>query len=595
MAWPARLAALLAHPRFGWVAALVAVVVSLPALGVGLQLDDHLHRFSVGLHAEGNGLAGWWELYVAAEGDPELTRARMAKGFAPWWTVPQLRLRFFRPLTAATHYLEYAAWPDLPWLMHAQSLAWYAALVVAVGALMRRWLGPTGGAGLATLLFAIDDAHATPIGWIAQRNALLSGLLVVLMLWAHDRARRDGWAPGRWLGPLLLLLGLLAGEAAVGALGYLGAQAMWLEPPRADGEAWWRRSRRGLLALWPYAVVLVGWRLAYDAMGYGAHGSGVYLDPVREPAAFLALLPDRAAALALAQLGPFEIDRFGLVPPPWTAARWGALGLGLALVLALAPRLRARPGVAVALVGSALALVPAATVVPMARMLLLAGVGASAALAEVIVAALDPSRRWRWRALPVALALPILWVHAVRAPAAMPGKLSALPSRLEGLQPGGIETLPDDAALTEQDLVVVNAPPTFGGSYLWLMRWGTEHALPRRLRVLGTTAGPVIVQRPDPHTLVLQPVGGYFGDPFSAIARGSGHAFVPGQRIELPDWSIEIAGVAAGLPTVVRMRLSVPLEHPSLRWVIWREDGFVEFVPPSVGRSMAIPALLPGP
>lgn len=608
MAWLTRLAAVLAHPRWPWVAAFVGVLLAAPALGAGLQLDDHLHRFLVGLHVQGEGLAPWWDLYSAAEGDPALTRARMDVGFSPWWTLPELRLRFLRPVSAATHYVEYAAWPAAAWLMHAQSLAWYAALVVGVGALLRRWLGPTWVAGLGTLLFAIDDAHATPVGWIAQRNALVSGVLVVVVLVVHDRARRDGWRPGTWLGPLLFALALAAGEASVAALGYLGAHALVLEPARrgaaGEREAGARRAARGGAALWPYAGVLIAWRMIYDALGYGAEGSGVYLDPVREPAAFVHALPDRMAALGLSQLAWPAADTWAVAPPAWGGVR-ALVAAGL-VGLALVPWLRgagARElddtrevdgarGMVVALMGSGLALVPAAAVVPADRMLLLVGLGGSAVVAGVIAVAVgSPQARWSpLRALAVALCPVLLVIHGVLAPLALPRAVAGLSPALEEHQRAAVESLPADAALARQDLVIVNAPPTFVSSTLWLLRWGDErHALPRRLRVLGSTFAPVVVQRSDAHTLVLQPVGGYLGDPFTANARGRAHPLRVGDRVVLDGWTVEIAGMAEDRPTVVRMRFDVPLEDPSLRWVVWRGDGFVPFVVPPVGRRVAIP------
>lgn len=600
MAWLTRLAAVLAHPRWPWVAALVGVLLAAPALGAGLQLDDHLHRFLVGLHVRGEGLGPWWDLYAAAEGDPALTRARMDVGFSPWWTLPELRLRFLRPVSAATHYVEYAAWPDAAWLMHAQSLAWYAGLVVGVGTLLRRWLGPTWVAGLGTLFFAIDDAHATPVGWIAQRNALVSAVLVVLVLLVHDRWRRDGWRPGAWLGPLLFALALGAGEASVAALGYLGAQALVLEPalPRRErGEArerWARRAGRGVLALWPYVVVVIGWRVIYDALGYGAEGSGVYLDPVREPVAFLSALPDRMAALVLSQLAWPAADVWAVAPPAWGRARAVAIAalVGLALVPVLRRDAAGARGLAVALVGALLAVVPAAAVVPSDRMLLLVGVGGSAAAAGVIAVAVgEGGGRWSpSRVLAVLLAPLLLVVHGVLAPLALPREVAALSPALEEHQRAAVESLPAEPALAQQDLVIVNAPPTFVSSTLWLLRWGDEqHALPRRLRVLGSTFAPVVVQRPDAHTLVLQPVGGYLGDPFTANARGRAHPFAVGDRVVLDGWSVEIAGVAKERPTVVRIRFDIPLEDPSLRWVVWQGDRFVPFAPPPPGRTLAIP------
>lgn len=592
MAWLVRLAAVLAHPRLPWVAALAGVLLAAPALTTGLWLDDHLHRFVVGLHARGEGLLPWWDLYVAAEGDEALTRARMDVGFSPWWTVPELRVRFLRPLSAATHHLDYAAWPDAPWLMHAISLAWYGGLVVAVGRLHRRWLGPTWVAGLATVLFAIDDAHATPAGWLAQRNALISAVLVVLMLLAHDRARRDGWRPGAWLGPLLLALALLAGEAAVAGLGYLAAQAVLR--PRVDGAASpsaLRRAGRALASLWPYLAVVLAWRVLYDALGYGAEGSGVYLDPGREPGAFLAALPDRAAALWIGQTTWLPADRWALEASPWHGAWIGALVVGVLLVVPLAWRLRAQPGLATCLLGSVLALVPAATVVPGDRMLLLVGVGGSGLVAAVIATAVGEGPavpRWarRWA---LALALPLVVIHGVLAPLALPRQIASLPRQLDDAQRAAVESLPSDPALAAQDLVIVNAPPTFSSSTLWLWRWDGPAALPRRLRQLGTTWQPVVVQRADARTLVLQPVGGYFGDPWSSIARGRDHPFAAGDRVALAGCVVEVLGVADGLPTVVRVRLDVPLEHSSLRWVTWQGDRFVPWQPPAIGRAVALP------
>lgn len=591
MPWQQRLAAGLAHPRWPWVAALLGVLLTLPSLGAGLQLDDHLHRFAVGLHVRGEGLGPWWDLYVAAEGDEALTRARMEVGFSPWWTVPELRLRFLRPVAAATHYVEYAAWPDSPWLMHAQSLAWYAGLIVGVGRLLRRWLGPTWVAGLATLIYAVDDAHGTPVGWIAQRNALICAVLVVLVLLCHDRARRDGWRAGAWLGPGCFGLALLAGEASIAALGYLGAHALLLEPTHV-GRPWWRRALGGVLALAPYFAVVIVWRSIYDALGYGAAGSGVYIDPLREPAAFLAVLPDRAAALGLAQLAWPSADSWAMLPLPWSAARTRALLVVGLVMLALGPRVRRDRGLALCVLGAALAVVPAATVVASDRMLLLVGVGGSAMVAGVIAAAVGErglTTGWA-RVLPVVLALPLLVVHLGLAPLALPGEVAALAPELEAQQRASADSLPSDPALAGQDLVIVNAPPTFVSSYLWLERWDDPaRALPRRLRVLGSTFAPVIVQRPEPDTLVLQPVGGYFGDPFTANARGRAHPFAVGDGVSLDGLEVEVVGVADGLPTVVRMRFDVALEDASLRWVTWQGDSFVPFALPPVGGALALP------
>jgi len=599
MAWARRLACVLAHPRFPWLAALIGMLLASSALGHGLLLDDHLHRLHVEACARGDAPAAWWDLYTVATGDTRATRAAMDIGASPWWTLPELRVRFFRPVAAATHHLDHRAWPHALWLMHAQSLAWYGALIVAVGALARRWLGVGWVAGLATLLFAIDDAHATPVAWIAQRNALISGLFTVLALVAHDRARREAWRPGSWLGPMAWVLALGAGEVAIAGLGYLGAHALLLDPASRSepGRSLATRALAVVRAVAPYLVIVIVWRVLYDRMGYGAYGSGVYLDPVRESAAFLEVLPDRMAALALGQLAWPEAETWVSASMPWTSARWGAVSVILAITLALVPRLRRDRGLVVAMVGAGLALVPIASAIPNDRLLLMVGVGGSVVVASTVAAALGEGhanpRRGAMRVVAALVAIPLLVVHTVGAALAMPKAVAALPHELEGSQRATARGIPSDDVLAQQELVIVNSPPTFVAATLWLERGETQEPLPRRLRVLGSTFAPVIVQRPDPMTLILQPVGGYLGDPFTTIVRGPSHPLAPGDRISLDGFHVEILGVAHKRPTVVKIRFDVPLDDASLRWITWQEDRFVSFALPPVGGTTVSPGRAP--
>src|SRR6185436_4269008 len=103
-----------------------------------------------------------------------------------------LLISLYRPVSAATHQLDAWLWPDSAFLQHAHSLAWAFALVLAVTALYRCVMGVTTVAGLAALLYAVDQAHGFAIGWIANRNAIVCAVFGVLALLAHVRARADG-------------------------------------------------------------------------------------------------------------------------------------------------------------------------------------------------------------------------------------------------------------------------------------------------------------------------------------------------------------------------------------------------------------------
>ena len=97
-------------------------------------------------------------------GDPGRTGRLMDLGLYPWWTYPGLKAEFLQALTVLTHRLDYALWPDSPVLMHAHSLLWLGAAVAATAAFYRRMLGATWVAGVAALLFAVDDARGRPSG-----------------------------------------------------------------------------------------------------------------------------------------------------------------------------------------------------------------------------------------------------------------------------------------------------------------------------------------------------------------------------------------------------------------------------------------------
>src|SRR5262249_13600395 len=151
--------------------------------------------------------------FVFMDGQAAHGLARMQSGAYPWWTLPEGQVAFWRPLSALTHWIDFALWPDAPQVMHGQSLLWLGLLGAAAAALYRRIGANAGGAAaLAGVLYAVDHTHGFAAAWVSNRNILLAALFGVLALGAHTRWRRQGWRPGALLGPLLLLLALLSAE-----------------------------------------------------------------------------------------------------------------------------------------------------------------------------------------------------------------------------------------------------------------------------------------------------------------------------------------------------------------------------------------------
>ena len=236
----------------------------------------------------------------------------MELGLTGWWTNPEMVMAFYRPISVATHWLDYRLWPHAPWLMHLHSLLWFGAALLLIGTLYRRVFGaadvPAFVPALALLLYAVDDSHAMTLAWIANRNAILALALGVAVLVLHDRGARDGDLRATIAAPLMLAVALLAGESALAVTGYLFAHALFIDA-----------RRRALLRLWPYATVVVLWSAFYRAAGYGARGSGLVVDPGSEPLRWLGFALERVPVLIAAEVGLPPSDGWEAYPmlAPW--------------------------------------------------------------------------------------------------------------------------------------------------------------------------------------------------------------------------------------------------------------------------------------
>src|SRR5688572_30008975 len=108
------------------VAPLLAVLLTLPSLFSGLAFDDFLQR----LRARGEDPFGHHRLDIFNFcWDPRDVEIGRQIGLLPWFTREHTRLAFLRPAASLTHFVDYNLWPNQPWLMHVQSLAWYGLAV----------------------------------------------------------------------------------------------------------------------------------------------------------------------------------------------------------------------------------------------------------------------------------------------------------------------------------------------------------------------------------------------------------------------------------------------------------------------------------
>jgi len=580
----ARFARLLSSRWFVVAAVGLAIVLLLPTLPGGLMMDDYAqqHWLRGGPQATG-GPRDLWDMFRFQDADRVSFRLNMDQGVWPWWSNPELRLAFFRPLTSLTHAFDWRFFPASPWLMRLESIVIYGVVVAIVGLLYRRLVGATVAFGLAALMYAVDDAHGIVVTWIANRNAVLAAAFGFGALLLHDRAVRDGDRRARIAAPMVLAVALLAGEAGLATLGYLFAHALWLQR-----ESWGKRA----LSLAPYAGVAVVWALVYRLGGYGASGGDFYIDPAGEPGRFLGALAQRVPILLHGQFGFPPSDLWLLVPfekqPVVLAAVIVGVLLG-GLVLALGVRRSRENGFFAT--GMLLALVPVCATWPGDRLLLFAGFGAFGILADFLTAPRE--------GLPVARRLLVrgaagffIVLHIVLAPLFLPGRALQVAGMLHDPIERAAASLPPSSELAGRTIVIVNAPDFLVPSFGLLARQNRGEAMPRRIRQLAiATQGRMVLYRTGERTVELMLSKGYFHEAFSYVARKQSEPLALGDRVEVAGMTATVKALTSDRKHVATIEFAFDeaVDGGGLVWVVWKDTRFERMELPAIAGEVELP------
>jgi len=572
------------HPRWPWIVALVAFVLTIPSIGSGLSFDDyHAKIFFVRPDSPIRLMTSPLDLFSFFRDPQQLARIRDMGG--PWWTSGDIRAAFWRPLSSATHWLDYSLWPHTPSLMHLHSVLWYAAAVAMIAVLYRRMMGVTVAAGLAALLYAIDHTHGNVTGFLCNRSDLPALVCGAMCLLAHDRWRREGRRVWAIVAPICLLMSLLFKEAGIATCAYLAGYELSLRDDR------WRKR---LLALVPCAVTVLGWRAVWSGLGYGIRHIPLYVDPVTDPIRFVQAVIERAPLLLLAQwtFAPSEVT--SAVARGLPAVWWAAVACLVLIGLVLVPLLRQDRVARFWTTGMMLSILPACAAFPMDRMLAWIGIGAMGLAAQFLIRVSDALRErsdvfFRRRSAR-GLAWVLVVTHLIIAPLAMPARAAWFmgPRFLaDQLRPSE----PMDPSITNQTLIVVNPPETMVLMES-MMKWSADdQPLPRRLRALvSSRLRPVEVRRLDDRSLVVRPGAGFLHGMADPLVRGPDQPLTLGEQIKLDGMTVEITEIGAEQrPTEAVFHFDVPLEDASLRWLQWRDGRYEPFIPPPIGQSLILP------
>lgn len=585
---------LLSFPRVLALSLGLGALLRLPALGVGFVGDEELQLSAL----EGRASSGMtrFDLWRFHSGDPAEGARLIHDGYLPWWTRPDLKMAFLRPLSSVIFAAEHALFGRSPLGYHALNIVWALLLITVVALFFRRVLPGALGA-LATLLFAIQGIHWEVAGMICARHFLVASVASFAGFLAYLRYREEGHRPGLPLAFLGFAVGLAGGEEALQVLAYVLAY----ELVAARGTLI-ERARALLIPSVPAALYL----LSYKLLGYGTFRMAPnYTDPFAEPLQWLKH-GFSAARLSLALLFGVEgfageSGSFKLSPDTrFYNLRWLLVALLVALVVGLfaflaraSDRLVSpaeRRTLRFLLVGALLSFAPVIGAVPGPRLLVIPGVGIAALVAALLRAAWlslrgqnpSPSR------FPlIALGALLFLIHGLLSPAQLALNLSSLSKNLARW------TLKNQALIAqaeldkgrEQDVIVIAASPSSGA--LEHKRLSTRSSAWTVLSVL-PVEHELLRTGPNSAEILIHP-------PSTRPAGENGYPTV-GQKVSFQgDVTLEVLDAVAtnfdekNSPTRLALRSARPLDDPGIRFLMWR-DGALRKVPvPPVGERISLP------
>ena len=555
-------------------------VLLLPSLDTGLAADDYLHAVMLDKPCPLPGFARA-PLDIFRFGDPLEFDKLFQQGIFSWWDDPNARLAFLRPVSAITHVIDHELFRLNGPMLHLHSALWGLVLLLGVRALYRTLIADRFLANLALALYALDDARGWLVSWVAARNAAVATALSVWTLYVHHAGRSRQLRGAALWGPVLCLCALLAGEGSVALFGYLLAYALFIE----RGEL-----KTRLVALMPYVMLIIAWRVVYRIYGFGAQGSSLYHDPQADVFAFAWAWLANTPPLLASQLGSLwsDVSMLLFVAPKIELAFYLGSLLFIVCVGWLAwPQLRAAPLARYGALGMLAATVPAVSVTPpMDRLLTWISIGGSVLLAQLLAPLLrDPSAQRGIRKLALA---GLLGVHIVNA--------FFLPSRARGniVMRDALRradaAIPRDESVTDKTLVFFNPPLLPYAAYLPIERAASGVPRPHLQHIISSALTEITVERIDQYTLRLTQREGFIRDPISRLMWSKQRPFHSGERIVQSDMILTVNELTEDQrPLSIDIHFAHPLEDPTYLWVQWLNTRSERFVPPRIGERVVLP------
>ena len=576
-----------------------------PVLGTGFIVDDYAQ---LSMMANTYPVARSPLALFTFSGDVAETQALKEAGFLPWWTHRDFKVALFRPLASALMWVDHLALNDDAQLFHLHSAAWWLAMSIVWGLLALRFL-PAPWALFAHALCTLHPANGMLLGWIANRNASVAMLFGLAALWLQVR-RRERHAPNRldnWLIALCWALALLAGEYGLGILVFGLTYELVAEAP----------FRTRLSRIQPCAWVVLCYAVLRAWLQFGSRQSGMYVDPVAEPWAFLNVASLRGPVM-LADLVLGLRSNWWSSGYPWAEilGRWLQRDAAWALDLRGMRAIHVGFGIASCVIAACcawfaqkhspklrfaafalpLAIIPTLGGAPESRLLLPAMFGWSLLLAQVLQTLLTQVRqRVRAHLTLALLSVSLMTALEVRVSLLYSAEDRAFLPRLARVIRQSILAPELDRALTnvEDAFLVAAVDPTTTIYIPMLRRWHGRSG-PQRCHLLMSTISSMRLERLGPAEFRLSRLQEFYTPPDVYAEAFRREPLREGETLATRSLVATVEQVHNGMPTVVRFSAQRNLDDAAITLLIQDNTGVLPLRFPPVGQSvMFTPASFP--
>ncbi len=586
--------------------AVMALLLSIPSWNNGLQFDDFSHRTIILNLSEPEALTNdgsLFGLYSFVDGNVDRTHFLMDQGVLPWWTFSELKYTFFRPLTELSIWLDYQLWPDKFTLMHVQNSFWFMFAVLACLFYFRQLYPEQTPANfwlilIPSLFFLVSGTNALAIAWIAARNALIAVSFGMLAAGFHVRYYQNRKPINYVLALIFLLLSMAAGEIGITTCSFIAVYGLFFSESNFIKRC---------VEVSPFVALTLGWIALRSALGFGAYGSGYYLDPINDASLFISNIIDNINFTSAALWTGLPVEF--LVSPRLYGIQHiflYVLLFNLLLLGAFFPFWKNNKRAWYFLFVLILCLIPVSGSKISSRVLGFACIPAFAFMAEVLVSFYlqrksffsDKVLNKIWNLSLSLLAIISLFTHLIIAPLILVQSQSMLVSQFDRLLniPAKKLQLPKD--IHSKKLILVNPPNAALISYLPLIQRLDGKPNAENTWILSSGYAGIKVSRIDDNTLEIEPKGGFLADASEKIFRSAKFPMQTGEKLELNGMLVTILSLNQDQrPQSVAFRFEQELESDVYVFKSWTKiDGiaqFGEFELPAVGESIELAPALP--